>query len=144
MQIFLNEFSKVIDKNKHAALIIDNAGWHRSNDLNVPTNITLVPLPPYSPELNPMEGVWEWIKQRHLSNRCYKNYDEIVDYASLIVSLCALKILGHPCPPKSAYMAATIVVLRTSLGRPASDDYSTKKQRFRTSPSNDLTPLITF
>ena len=82
MQIFLNEFSKNIDKNKHAALIIDNAGWHRATNLNVPKNITLVPLPPYPPELNPMECVWRWIKDRYLSNRCYKNYADIVKQAS--------------------------------------------------------------
>ena len=81
MQIFLDEFSKVIDKRKHVALVIDNAGWHIANDLKVPANITLVPLPPYSPELNPMECVWRWIKDRYLSNRCYKNYDDIVEQA---------------------------------------------------------------
>ena len=83
MQIFLNEFSKFIDKGKHAALIIDNAGWHTTNNLDVPANITLVPLPPYSPELNPMEGVWRWIKARYLSNRCYKNYEDIVKHVAI-------------------------------------------------------------
>lgn len=100
MQFFLDELSKSIDKNKHAALIIDNAGWHTANNLKVPANVTLIPLPPYSPELNPMECVWKWIKGRHLSNRCYKNYDEIVECASqgwsdfsnkpeVVKSLCA-------------------------------------------------------
>jgi len=64
MQIFLNGLSKTIVKNKHVALIIDNAGWHNSHNLKVPKNITLIPLPPYSPELNPMECVWRWIKER--------------------------------------------------------------------------------
>lgn len=82
MQIFLNEFSKAIAENKHIALVIDNAGWHNSHDLKVPTNITLVPLPPYSPELNPMECVWRWIKERYLHNRCYKDYDDIVRQAA--------------------------------------------------------------
>ena len=56
-----------IKEGKHVALIIDNAGWHNSNELIMPNNITLIPLPPYSPELNAMEQVWEWIKKRFLN-----------------------------------------------------------------------------
>ena len=107
MQIFLDGLSKTIDKGKHAALVIDNAGWHTANDLSVPANITLVPLPPYSPELNPMECVWRWIKDRYLSNRCYKNYDDIVKQAAygwnefscrteIVKSLCARSWLCLP------------------------------------------------
>jgi transposase len=79
MQLFLDELSKVIQTGRHVALIVDNTGWHIAKDLNIPKNITLVPLPPYSPELNAMEQVWKWLKQNFLSNRCYKDYDEIVD-----------------------------------------------------------------
>ena len=57
MNIFLQGLSKEIKKGKHVALIIDNAGWHNSNELIVPDNITLIPLPPYSPELNAMGQV---------------------------------------------------------------------------------------
>ncbi len=107
MQLFLKELSKSIDKDKHAALIIDNAGWHTANHLNVPENITLVPLPPYSPELNPMEYVWKWIKDRYLFNRCYKDYDEIVECAAhgwnqfsskqkVVKSLCARSWMHLP------------------------------------------------
>jgi transposase len=53
------------------ALIVDNAGWHSSKDLNIPKNITLVPFPPYAPELNAMEQVWEWRKSYFLSNQYY-------------------------------------------------------------------------
>jgi len=63
------------------ALIVDNAGWHIANDLHIPENITLIPLPPYSPELNAMEQVWQWMKNHHLSNQCYDNYEEIVEKA---------------------------------------------------------------
>ena len=62
MQIFLEGLSQHIDKTRHVALIVDNAGWHTSKDLNIPANITLIPLPAYSPELNSMEQVWQWIK----------------------------------------------------------------------------------
>ena len=78
MQLFLDELSSIISMGRHAALIIDNAGWHTSHELQVPNNITLIRLPPYSPELNAMEQVWAWIKDRFLSNRCYKDYKDIV------------------------------------------------------------------
>lgn len=81
MNIFLRELSSKISLEKHVALIVDNAGWHKARDLVVPDNITLVPLPPYSPELNAMEQVWEWMRGHHLSNQCYKNYNQIVGKA---------------------------------------------------------------
>src|SRR5271166_3638276 len=58
MQVFLDSFSRTLAEGEHAAMILDQAGWHGSNDLAVPANITLVPLPSYSPELNPVERVW--------------------------------------------------------------------------------------
>lgn len=81
MNIFLEELSSRIRSNRHVALLIDNAGWHRSIHLIVPPNITLIPLPPYAPELNAMEQIWEWIKNHYLSNQCYLNYAQIVDRA---------------------------------------------------------------
>ena len=59
--------------------IVDNAGWHIAHDLYIPDNITLIPLPSYSPELNAMEQVWQWMKEHDLSNISFKDYDEIVD-----------------------------------------------------------------
>ena len=53
--------------------------------LNVPENISLLPLPPYSPELNPMEQVWQQLRQRWLANRCYANYEAIVDATCVVV-----------------------------------------------------------
>ena len=82
MNLFLQELSRTIDVSKHVALIVDNAGWHKSEQLVVPDNVTLIPLPPYAPELNAMEQVWEWMKKHHLSNQCYKNYNHIVEKAS--------------------------------------------------------------
>jgi len=79
MNLFLQELSNNITDGKHVALIIDNAGWHTASALSIPSNITFIPLPPYSPELNAMEQVWEWMRNHYLSNQCYKNYDDIVD-----------------------------------------------------------------
>ncbi len=55
MQVFLDAFATTIAKDEHVALVVDGAGWHGSKTLNVPSNITLVALPPYCPELNPVE-----------------------------------------------------------------------------------------
>lgn len=78
MQLFLDEFSKTIPAGKHVVLIIDRAGWHITQNLKVPKYISFVFLPPYSPELNPIEQLWQQLKQKHLSNRCFKNYKDIV------------------------------------------------------------------
>jgi transposase len=66
----------------HVILILDSAGWHRAKALRVPANLTLLPLPPYSPELNPIERVWAYLRSHHLSNRLYRDYDELFDHAA--------------------------------------------------------------
>jgi hypothetical protein len=82
MQLFLDRFAATIGADEHAAMVLDQAGWHGSNDLVVPDNITLVPLPPYSPELNPVERAWLYLKQRFLSHRLLADYDAIVEAAA--------------------------------------------------------------
>ena len=64
----------------HAVLLVDQAGWHMSNGLVVPANITIIPLPPRCPELNPVENVWQFLRHNWLSNRIFKSYDDIVDH----------------------------------------------------------------
>ena len=82
MQAFLDAFAETIGKNEHVALVLDRAGWHSGKSLRVPSNITLVPLPPYSPELNPVERVWLYLKERFLSMRLLNDYNAIVTAAS--------------------------------------------------------------
>ena len=79
MNIFLGEFSGRLADDEHAVMPLDQAGWHGANDLHVPDNITLVALPPYSPELNPVERLWLYLCERHLSHRLLNDYDAIVD-----------------------------------------------------------------
>lgn len=79
MQLHLDEISKNIEDGFHAIVIIDRASWHTTEALNIPSNISLLPLPPYSPELNPMEQVWQKIKGDSLTNRTFKDYDDIVE-----------------------------------------------------------------
>jgi transposase len=64
----------------HAVVVLDGAGWHKlGGKLRVPDNVSLLPLPPYSPELNPVENVWQFLRQNQLSNRVVDGYDAIVD-----------------------------------------------------------------
>ena len=72
MQEFLDQFAATIGQDEHIVLILDQAGWHGAGALRVPASITLVPLPPYSPELNPVEWVWEYMKERFLSLRLHQ------------------------------------------------------------------------
>jgi transposase len=81
MNRFLEELSLTILSGRHVALLTDNAGWHRAKELTIPCNITLIPLPPYAPELNAMEQIWQWIKNHFLSNQCYDTYEDIVTKA---------------------------------------------------------------
>lgn len=56
----------------------DRAGWHVPGSLDVPANISLLSLPPRSPELNPVENIWQFIRENWLSNRVFKSYEDIV------------------------------------------------------------------
>lgn len=78
MQIFLDRFAETLAEDEHAVMVVDGAGWHTTRALVVPPNVTLVPLPPYSPQLNPMERVWLYLRDRFLSLRLLDDYDAIV------------------------------------------------------------------
>lgn len=80
MNEHLKEISTQVAGGAHAVLICDGAGWHQTGgDLNVPDNITLLPLPSYSPELNPMENVREYLRANKLCALVRDSYDAIVD-----------------------------------------------------------------
>ena len=83
MNLQLEEISKAVSPGAHAALVLDSAGWHGSEELVVPDNITTVTLPPYSPELNPAENMWESFSKNKISNRQYEIYEDIVICATL-------------------------------------------------------------
>jgi transposase len=68
MQLFLQGFAAALAKDEHAVMVVNGAGWHTSDDLAVPDNVTLFRLPSYSPELNPIERVWLYLRERHLSH----------------------------------------------------------------------------
>ena len=76
---FLNKLSDKIGSDKIAVLIMDQAGWHKSKTLKIPNNIKVFHLPPYSPQLNPIERVWQYLKKKYLSNRVFNSYEHILD-----------------------------------------------------------------
>ncbi len=71
MNLMLAELAHGLPPATHAVVVLDQAGWHTGAALRVPPNLTLVPLPPYSPELNPIEKVWQYLRDRHLSHRLF-------------------------------------------------------------------------
>lgn len=79
----MNRFLKMVGDElgpcDHAVLIMDQAGWHRAKAMIVPDNITILYLPPYSPELNPVENLWGYLRSHYLSNRAYDDYDHILN-----------------------------------------------------------------
>ena len=80
MSEHLKELSTQIAAGAHAVLVLDGAGWHqKAAELSVPDNITLLSLPPYAPELNPMENVWQYLRANKLCNLVWNTYDDIVE-----------------------------------------------------------------
>src|SRR4051794_21256037 len=104
----LSEISSQVAADAHAVVILDGAGWHRSQGLVVPANITLLELPPYSPELNPVERIWHYLRSHWLANSVFPSLADIMDASemawnrfvnnpSLVRSLCA--VAWAPAPP---------------------------------------------
>ena len=63
-------------------MLLDQAGWHTTDKLEIPKNLTLLPIPPVSPELNAAENIWQYLRQTDPSNRVFKDYDEIIEACS--------------------------------------------------------------
>ena len=74
LNMFLEQFARELPKGVHAVLIWDGAGYHTSGDWVVPENVSLIRLPPYSPELNPVENLWHYLRSHHWSNQEYEGY----------------------------------------------------------------------
>ena len=89
MNLHLAEIAKAVAPAAHAILLVDQAGWHLSTRLVVPANITIIALPPKCPELNPVENVWQFMRDNWLSNRVFKSYDDLVDHC------CSLEQAGR-------------------------------------------------
>ncbi len=79
MQHHLDEIAKQIEPGNHGVIVFDRAAWHTTKKLRLAKNISLLPLPAASPELNPTEQVWQVLRDRYLANRCFESYDHIVE-----------------------------------------------------------------
>jgi transposase len=79
MDVFLEQFAKTLPDDVHAVMVLDGAGWHDERALHTPANLTLVPLPPYAPDLNPVERIWLYLRERYLSHRLLADEDAVVE-----------------------------------------------------------------
>lgn len=106
MSTFLRLFGESLPTDVHAVMILDQAGWHTSKKLGVPPNVTLLYLPPRSPQLNPTENLWHWITANYWSNRTHGRYEEMVPEmvgiwnktasdTARIKTVCAAPYLSH-------------------------------------------------
>jgi transposase len=78
MQAHLDEIGRTVARGAHAVLLLDRAGWHTTEKLTSPKNLTMILLPSRSPELNPVENIWQFLRANWLSNRVFETYDEII------------------------------------------------------------------
>ena len=81
MQHHIDEIARHVAKGAHAVLLMDRAGWHTTGNLVWPKNITPILLPSRAPELNPVENVWQFLRQNFLSNTVFETYDAVIDAA---------------------------------------------------------------
>lgn len=89
MNVFLDELSKTYPKDK-IILVCDGAVWHKSASLKIPENIELVYIPPYTPEMNPIEQIWKEIRKRRFKNEVFQTLEKVVDrLCDIICSLSA-------------------------------------------------------
>jgi len=80
MNLHLAEISRNVAAGAHAVLLMDQAGWHLTPRLKVPGNISIIAIPSKSPELNPQENIWQFMRDNWLSNRVFEPYDDILDH----------------------------------------------------------------
>jgi hypothetical protein len=78
MSLFLDHVSKTFAK-YFVVMQVDRAGWHQAKELKIPANMRLIAQPAYSPELNPVEHVWEEVREKHLANLAFASLDEVID-----------------------------------------------------------------
>ena len=105
MSQFLSGLSSMLAADDLAIVVLDNAGWHRAKTLQIPSNLVLLPLPSYSPELNPAERLWQWLRSHHLANRIFSDYEDLLHTADTamasvdaerIKTVCACDYLTPP------------------------------------------------
>ena len=89
INLFLGEFSRQLAPDVQAVLIWDGAGFHTSKSLELPANVSLIRLPPYSPELNPIENLWHYLRSHYWSNRVYEDWE-----ALKVAAVAGMEVVG--------------------------------------------------
>ena len=79
MQMHLDEISTQVAQCAHGVVLMDRAGWHTTDKLQIPKNLTIILLPSRSPELNPVENIWQFLRENYLSNSIFDSYQDIVE-----------------------------------------------------------------
>lgn len=97
MNAFLRVLSGEVDPGDFVVLIMDQAGWHKAKALAVPDNIVILHLPPYSPELNPVENLWGYLRSHFLSNRAFDDYDHLMQASGAAYRTLTPQILRSVC-----------------------------------------------
>jgi transposase len=99
INVFLAEFSRRLAPDVHAVLIWDGAGFHVAKALEVPENVSLIRLPPYSPELNPIENLWHYFRSHFWSNRLYPKWEDLLEaaVAAMDVALADPELIKSVC-----------------------------------------------
>lgn len=93
---FLQEFSQE-HQGKEIIMIMDGAGWHKSHNLKMPKNIQKVLLPPYCPELNPVERLWQYIKNNTIKNKVFETIRELEDEVCRFVNELTKDVIMNIC-----------------------------------------------
>jgi len=78
MSMFLDHTAARFRK-EHCLMILDGAGWHTAAGLQIPPTMHLLRLPPYSPELNPVEHIWDHLRENYISNRIFGSLEAVVN-----------------------------------------------------------------
>ena len=100
MSLHLTAIGRKVAAGSHAALILDGAGYHLAAALTIPENVTLVRLPPYAPELNPIENVWEYLRGNKLAITVFDDYDDIVDQTYRFRLRATIPVERRPDAPR--------------------------------------------
>jgi transposase len=95
--VFLQMLSEALQSPDHVVLIMDQAGWHKAKALQVPDNITIRYLPPYSPELNPVERLWAHLRGHHMANLAYRDYEHLLEASSDAYQALTPEIIRSVC-----------------------------------------------
>lgn len=78
MNAFLEELSQAYPDD-YLLFVMDNAIWHKSSTLKIPTNIGFAFIPPYTPEMNPIEQVWKEIRKRGFKNKAFQTLEDVMN-----------------------------------------------------------------